>query len=108
MAKKAAEAGANSTWKDKSALHPEEKSMIHALMKFPEILERSLTEWKPNHLCQYLFELSQAFSKFYNNLRVLDADDQADRAFRLELVNAFGYTLKKGLELLGIEVPERM
>ncbi len=86
---------------------PEELGLLKKLLAFEAQIERSLTEYKPNHLCNYLFELAQAFSLFYNNVRILDGSEE-EQASRLKLVEAVAYVLKNGLEILGIEVPERM
>lgn len=87
---------------------PEEKSLLKKLLDFEPIIQRSLEHYKPNLLCNYLFELSQAFSLFYNNLRVLDDENPEATQTRLALVKDMAYVLKKGLEILGIEVPDRM
>lgn len=86
----------------------EEKHLLKSLLNFETAVSLSLEHYKPNTLCSYLFELSQAFSHFYNNLRIIDAEKAEERATRLKLVEATAYVLKSGLEILGIEVPERM
>jgi arginyl-tRNA synthetase len=85
----------------------EELALLKKLLAFEHNIERSLNDYKPNHLCNYLFELAQAFSLFYNNVRILDGAEE-EQASRLKLVEAVAYVLKNGLEILGIEVPERM
>ncbi len=89
-------------------LETEEKSLIKKLLNYEDTIEQSLKQYKPNLLCTYLFGLAQCFSHFYNNLRVLDAETEEKKSLRLCLVVATGYVLKHGLNLLGIEVPERM
>jgi len=86
---------------------PEEKALLKKLLDFEGSIERSLADFKPNHLCTYLFELAQIFSVFYNNVRILDGSE-SEQFTRLSLVKAVATTLKKGLNILGIEVPERM
>jgi len=86
----------------------EERALLKKLLDFEKALEHSLEDYKPNTLCNYLFELSQAFSHFYNNLRVLDGESPEVIQTRLKLVADTAYVLKKGLGILGIEVPERM
>lgn len=86
----------------------EEKSLLKYLCTFEEAIEQSAKLYKPNLLCNYLFELAQSFSHFYNNLRIIDADKPEERETRLALVKSTAYVLKKGLNILGIEVPERM
>jgi arginyl-tRNA synthetase len=86
---------------------PEESSLAKHLMSFGLVLEGVAEEYRPNFLCNYLFELAGLFSKFWENCPVLKA--QADeRATRLALCDLTGRVLKQGLEILGIEVLEQM
>ncbi|HEY9689007.1 MAG TPA: DALR anticodon-binding domain-containing protein, partial [Coleofasciculaceae cyanobacterium] len=64
-------------------------------------------ELMPNRLCEYLFELSKKFNKFYDRCPVLNAAEP-DRTSRLVLCDATARTLKLGLNLLGISVLDRM
>ena len=91
-----------------SPLQQEEKSLIKKLLRYEEAIANSLLQYKPNLLCSYLFELAQDFSHFYNNLSILEAETPEKKTLRLSLVNATGYILKHGLEILGIEVPSSM
>lgn len=65
------------------------------------------TELLPNRLCNYLFELSQSFNRFYDQVPVLKAEEPA-RSSRLALCNLCANTLELGLQLLGIQTLERM
>ena len=62
----------------------------------------------PNILCEYAFELAQVFSRFYGAYHILSESDDALRASRLGLCGLTLAVLTKVLDLLGIEVPERM
>ena len=62
----------------------------------------------PNRLCQYLFELSQKFNTFYDACPVLKAEDEVTKSSRLMLCDLTARSVKLGLNLLGIEVLERM
>lgn len=62
----------------------------------------------PNRLCQYLFELSQKFNTFYDACPVLKAEDEVTKSSRLILCDLTARSVKLGLNLLGIEVLERM
>ena len=64
-------------------------------------------ELLPNRLCNYLFELSQTFNRFYDQIPVLKADEPF-RSYRLSLCRLTENTLKIGLNLLGISTLERM
>ena len=66
-----------------------------------------LNDFRPNMLANYLFELANSFHAFYEACPVLKADEQA-RSSRLALCDLTGRVLQRGLQLLGIEVPERM
>ena len=86
---------------------PPERSLAVQLARFPETVEAVARECLPNLLCAYLYDLAGAFMVFYENCPVLKADD-ATRASRLALCDLTARTIRKGLELLGIETVERM
>ena len=88
-------------------LKTEEKKLIKLIARFPEIIEKSAKELKPNLIANYLYELASEFSRFYKNCRVLDAGKGIEER-RLLLVDATRKVIKNGLGLLGIEAPERM
>lgn len=92
----------------KNNLHPVEHALLRKLVKFGEAIERSGEEYKPNLLANYLYELTQEFNQFYNTVRVLQAEDEAEKTRLLAVVKAVTIVLKNGLSLLGIEAPERM
>ena len=77
------------------------------IYKFPEIVEYSYVNTEPHHIAKYLTELASAFNTFYGNTQILK-DDNVYAKYHLDLVKAFYQTMKNGLWLLGIEVPERM
>jgi len=86
----------------------EEKMLIKKLLEFPEVVERSAKEYKPNLIANYAYDLSETFNAFYHACPVLQAEDEKTKNFRLTLVKAFKTTLKNSLTLLGIETPEIM
>jgi arginyl-tRNA synthetase len=86
---------------------PQEWALVRELLKFDAVLAEVEEELLPNRLCGYLFELSQVFNRFYDQVPVLKADEPA-RGSRLALCHLTADTLKKGLELLGIPTLERM
>lgn len=91
------------------AVHaPEERALCLQLLEFgPTILDVD-RHLEPHRLCGYLFSLAQAFSVFYEQCPVMKADAETVRASRLALCAATLRTLVVGLDLLGIEAPERM
>lgn len=88
--------------------HEKEKDLGNKLAQFGEILNRVVDKGQPHVLCGYLFELAGAFSSFYEACPVLAADNEDQKASRLLLAKLTANTLKKGLNLLGIETLERM
>jgi arginyl-tRNA synthetase len=91
--------------------HPTEVALGIKLAQFVETYETALAEYRPNVLTDYLYELSKAFSRFYDKklgVRVIDASPENVRESRLRLCELTGRTLHLGLSLLGIETVEKM
>jgi len=86
---------------------PEEIALAKHLLNFGLTLEAVAEEFRPNFLCNYLFELAGNFTSFYENCPVLKADDTT-RASRLTLCGLTAQVLKQGLDVLGIETVEQM
>jgi arginyl-tRNA synthetase len=87
---------------------PEEIALAKHLSNFGLTLEAVAEEYRPNYLCNYLFELAVHFSRFFENCPVLKADSEALRDSRLALCDLTARVLKQGLETLGIETVEQM
>ena len=87
---------------------PEELTLAKHLLNFGITLEAVGEEFRPNYLCNYLFELAGKFTSFYENCPVLKAEDEATRNSRLALCALTARVLKQGLETLGIETVEQM
>ncbi|NER98385.1 MAG: arginine--tRNA ligase [Symploca sp. SIO1B1] len=77
------------------------------ILQLSEVLGNLERDLLPNRLCQYLYELSQKFNRFYDQCPVLKTEEP-QRTSRLGLCNLTARTLKLGLSLLGIQVLERM
>jgi arginyl-tRNA synthetase len=86
---------------------PEELALGKMLLQFPETLDRALEGYQPNVLAAYLYDLAQAFTAFYEACPVLKSEE-AVRQARLRLCDLVARTIAKGLDLLGIEVADRM
>ena len=86
---------------------PEEILLARHLLNFGLVLEAVAEEHRPNFLCNYLYELSGHFARFYENCPVLKAE-AAERGSRLALCDLTGRVLQQGLEVLGIETVEQM
>ena len=86
---------------------PAELTLAKRLAQFGETVPQVLNDFRPNLLANYLFELANAFHAFYEACPVLKADEPA-RATRLALCELTARVLRRGLDLLGIQVPEKM
>jgi arginyl-tRNA synthetase len=86
---------------------PRERALAIALMRFAEALADVEADYRPNVLTAYLYDVAGAYSTFYDALPVLKATG-SERTTRLALCDLTGQVLRRGLELLGIRVPERM
>jgi arginyl-tRNA synthetase len=78
------------------------------LLRFEDTLTQSMVEYLPNVVTEYLFETAKLFASFYDQSKVIDLDAMETTMSRLRLTDLTGLTLRKGLELLGIGVVERM
>jgi arginyl-tRNA synthetase len=88
--------------------HPAERSLAMGVLQFSEALEATAGEYRPNLLTAYLFEVANRYSTFFEQCPVLKAPDEATRTSRLLICDLTARTLKQGLELLGIQVVEKM
>ena len=87
---------------------PAERDLAKKLAQFAEVVPAVLDDFRPNLLANYLYELAGTFHGFYESCPVLKADEGTQRETRLALCRVTMRTLRLGLGLLGIEVPERM
>ena len=86
---------------------PTERNLAKRLCQFAEIVPTILNDFRPNVLANYLFELANNFHAFYEACPVLKADEPA-RSSRLTLCQLTARVLQRGLNFLGIKVPEKM
>ncbi len=94
--------------KQLSLTEPSELDLAKHLIRYGEAIQAAATDYRPNYLTSYLYELAQKFSAFYTNCPVLDAGPDK-RPTRLLLCDLTAETIKHGLsDLLGIDVVEQM
>ncbi|MDZ7272225.1 MAG: arginine--tRNA ligase [candidate division KSB1 bacterium] len=89
-------------------VEPEEIALVRRLHSFPGEVKAAALTYNPARLATYLWELAKAFSRFYHEHSVLHAQEERLRQARLVLAKATSIVLRRGLALLGIDVPERM
>ena len=87
--------------------NPAEINLAKRLCQFAETVPQVLNDFRPNILANYLFEVANGFHTFYEACPVLKSQEPA-RSSRLALCNLTGRVLHRGLDLLGIKVPEKM
>jgi arginyl-tRNA synthetase len=85
-----------------------ETDLIYLLSEYKNTLDRSASEYAPSIVANYCYDLAKTFNSFYAELSVMNESDLAIRDFRLALIQQVAATIKKGMGLLGIDVPERM
>jgi arginyl-tRNA synthetase len=88
-------------------LHPAEMTLMDWIARFPKEVQRSALEYKPLHMANYAYSLAKAFSDFYRECPVLQAEPDI-RSVRLSMVSAARQTLANSLYLLGIQSPNAM
>jgi arginyl-tRNA synthetase len=85
-----------------------EKQVVLLLEQYDGLLTAAANEYNPSLVANYCFQLAQAFNTFYDAHSIAHADTEAQKQFRLYLIIQTAHTLKRGMSLLGIEVPSRM
>lgn len=85
-----------------------ESSLIFLLNDFEKKIKQAGDDYSPSILAQYLFDLAKEYNRFYADLPIFNENDPAILAFRVALSALTAKTIKKGMSLLGIAVPERM
>lgn len=89
-------------------LNEKEIELIQKLNEFGAAVEQAGKDYSPSGIANYCYELTKAFNQFYHDYSILGADTENEKVVRLVLAQNVGKTLKNGMALLGIEVPERM
>lgn len=89
-------------------LNEKEVSLIRMMHEFPEIINEASNTLNPSLIANFLYELAKEFNQFYHDYSILSADHQELVSLRLLLVQVIGNIIITGMDLLGIEVPERM
>ncbi len=89
-------------------LLPAEKELIFILEQFPTVITESAHELNPSVIANYLFNLAKSFNSMYAELSIANAETAEKKSLRLQISTMTSNVLKSGMQLLGIQVPERM
>jgi arginyl-tRNA synthetase len=91
-----------------SKVEDSEAALIYLLNDFEKKISQSGADYSPSILAQYLFDLAKEYNRFYADLPIFLENNEAILAFRIALSDLTAQTIKKGMSLLGISVPDRM
>lgn len=92
----------------KEPLNEKEITLLRMMYDYPEIILEASRTLNPSLVANFLYELSKEFNQFYHDHSILSADSPEQVSLRMLLAGAIGSIINKGMELLGIEMPERM
>lgn len=87
---------------------PKEKNLLKLLHEFPQTIQYSAENMSPAVIANYVYELAKEYNQFYHEFPMLKEADETKKAFRLYLSEFVADTIKSAMELLGIDVPEKM
>ncbi len=98
------------TWDAVQDVQPcvQEFELLKAIAEFPDTVLAAAKNYEPSYVARYCVDTAQKFNKFYFDCKILQAEDEETRAFRLALTEATLMTLSNALGLLGIGVPDQM
>ncbi len=85
-----------------------EKELLGQLYEFPGLILQAAQDYDPSVIANFCYALAKNYHRFYHDHSILSADSEAAQHFRIMLSTVIAKTLKMGMELLGIEMPERM
>ena len=94
--------------KTSATLNEKETALIQKMSEFGAAVEQAGKDYSPSGIANYCYELTKEFNQFYHDYSILGAEDEESRNLRLTIARNVAKTLKNGMSLLGIEVPERM
>ncbi len=90
------------------ALHAKESELIYRLSLFPDVIANAAKEYSPALIAQYVFDVAKDYNGFYQEVSIFGEDDKDLVKMRIALSASTAKVIKKSMELLGINVPERM
>ena len=90
------------------AISEKECSLIRMLNEYPNVVRQAGNDYSPSGIANYAYELAKGYNQFYHDFSILREEDATKKAFRILLTRNVGKVIKSAMNLLGIEVPERM
>jgi len=96
------------SYDDLNFISEEEKMLVKHLLDFPDTIQELARFYYPHILCQYVYELTKKFSSFYNNISILQEEDEQLKKSRLALLEWFSVVIEESFEILWIPLPLEM
>ncbi len=107
--RKAAEAGVNvDNANAPESISEKECAIIRMLNEFPAIIKQAGTDYSPSGIANYTYDLAKEYNQFYHDYSILREENESVKAFRILLTRNVGKVIKTAMNILGIDVPERM
>ena len=100
--------GSTDNLKIMAATEESEKNLSLSLIKFADIIDGAYKDNAPHKICQFIYEVSNAFNGFYHNNKILSEPDEAKKASYIALISLTKSILEQCIDLLAIECPDRM
>ncbi|WNB17625.1 arginine--tRNA ligase [Marivirga arenosa] len=92
----------------RDSLEPTERNVLQLIVDFPAKVDEAAKEYAPSIIANYVYEVAKAYNKFYSEVSIFNESDQDALAFRIAFSKIVAETIEKAMNLLGIEVPQKM
>ena len=106
--RKAKESGVSPVYEVAEPLHETEVNLVKLFAEFPAKIKEAADNYAPSVIANYVYEVAKEYSRFFTECSIFQADTPERMRFRVALSAETGRVIKKGMKLLGIDVPERM
>ncbi len=106
--RKAEETKAYSGKEGSPEINAKEQEVIKLIARFPESVRMAAEELNPSLILNHIYELAREFNQFYHDYTILSEKDPLIKDLRIDLTRATGEAIRRGMNMVGIEVPERM
>ncbi len=98
----------DATFESVNELHGAEQSVIYLLSQYPGKVKEAADNYSPDTIAQYVYDLAKEYNRFYQEISIFNEDDENILRYRVAFSSVVADTIKKGMGLLGINVPDRM
>ncbi|MCH2198013.1 MAG: arginine--tRNA ligase [Flavobacteriales bacterium] len=108
LLRKAAEAGVSASIADDVEIASAERALIRKIYEFPSVLEDAAKSYDPSQIANYVYDLVKEYSSFYQASPILKEENEGLRSLRLAISQQTGEVIRDCMNLLGVDMPERM